>query len=910
MAVTLLTIDRLQEAINEDELILTANDRLRRHLLQAWGEQQRKNGLKAWRTPRIYPLNHWLEAQWQTLVDRAHPPCTHAWASRSQRQWLWQQIINQANESEGLLQVEPLAQQADTALRHLTLWEITSEELADTPFPGSNLRSFLAWQKPFEARLAQCGLMIPEQGHRLIAEAFESQLLPSLPRLWLLGFDDIPPLHQRILQAASEEQITLANIEVPDNSCIRVATTDPEAELRAAALWSCEQLQSNAQAVIGIIVPDLGQRRDQVERIFAEVFEPTWLLPDQPRYTLPFNISAGTPLGQTPLIQAALQLLGLLRERWPLNELCNLLFNPFWGDAEAEFWLRTQLVTRLRKLGKFDLRGNDLRSHAQVLEDSQPSSAVATPQTLSQRLQQLNEQRRRLPASSSPRYWSEQLQELLQVLGWPGSRRLDSAEYQQMNLWHKLLEAFASLEITGAELSPTQALQQLQQLAQQTPFQAQTPDSPIQILGALEGAGLCFTHCWVVGLHQRQWPPAPAPNPLLPLELQRQKRMPHASAERELQFARSLTRHYRQCAQQVVLSASMADDQGELAPSPLITDLAETPLQALLKGSLSPQQAYAQALQHSQQLEIVDCAQGPALPIDTKVPGGSSLFRLQSSCPFNAFAQLRLGAQQPDPPVLGLSAAERGILLHHVLAELWKVLGDSETLNAYAADKLEALIARISEQALQPVRRRRPHELGPNYCALELERVQAITMRWLTLEMQRPPFRVEAVEQRRQLTFAGLQMTVFIDRIDLLASGERLLIDYKTGANLKIQQWQGERPEEPQLPLYAVTDPAPVAGIAFAQIHPKALDWIGLSEAELMLPGIKPVPDWPEQQQQWQDILTHLAQEYLRGEARVEFHDGKQQHYQAALIPLNRYYEADTIRRYVAAAQADRKAGT
>ena len=31
-------------------------------------------------------------------------------------------------------------------------------------------------------------------------------------------------------------------------------------------------------------------------------------LPEQARYTLPFNMSAGTPLGDTPLIAATLQL--------------------------------------------------------------------------------------------------------------------------------------------------------------------------------------------------------------------------------------------------------------------------------------------------------------------------------------------------------------------------------------------------------------------------------------------------------------------------------------------------------------------------------------------------------------------------------------------------------------------------
>lgn len=901
MAATLLTIERLQEAINANEVILTANDRLRRHLLKAWGEHQRQRGLKAWRTPRIQPLTHWLDGHWQGLVNRGHPHCHRALANRYQRQWLWEQIIGQSDEAQALLQAEPLARQADAALRSLALWEVDPASLEDDPFLNSNSRSFVRWWRQFEQRLASRQLMTPEAGQQIIARAFEAGTLVPVPRLWLLGFDDIPPLHRRILGAAAREQIAVATAGAPDNRILRVTAADPEAELRAAALWSLRQLQAAPEAVIGVIVPDLGQRRDQVERIFSEVFEPASPLPDRPRHTPPFNFSAGVPLGNTPLVQAALGLLGLIRDPWPLEDLCSLVYSPFWSDPEAETLLRARVVARLRALGKFVLTGSDLRFHAQAAADEQPpGSAPGELPALQRRLQRFEEQRRRLPARATARHWGQQFQQLLELLGWPGPRRLDSQEFQQMGLWYELLENFASLEATGAELSPVQALQQLRQLASQTPFQAQTPDSPIQILGALEGAGLRFSHCWVLGLHQRQWPPVPAPNPLLPLDLQRDKHMPHASAERELHFARSLTGHYRQCAAQVVLSAPQGDDQGELAPSPLIADLPETSLESLLPGAVNARQAHEQALLASRRLEPVDCARGPAFPSGTRAPGGSSLFKHQAACPFNAFAQLRLGAQRPDPPVLGLSAAERGTLLHGVLASLWQTLGDSATLLNYPPEALETLIADTCEQTLQPIRQRRPRELGPVYCALELERLQAIVRRWLTLEASRPAFRVEATEQRRQIDFCGLQLTLFIDRIDLLDSGERLLIDYKTSADLSAGQWRGERPREPQLPLYAITSPEPVQGIAFAQLNPRALQWIGLGDAELQLPGLEPAVDWPAQQHEWREVLEQLALGFLGGDARVDFRDAQAQRYSEHLVPLNRILEAGNLNRFMA----------
>ena len=54
------------------------------------------------------------------------------------------------------------------------------------------------------------------------------------------------------------------------------------------------------------------------------------------------------------------------------------------------------------------------------------------------------------------------------------------------------------------------------------------------------------------------------------------------------------------------------------------------------------------------------------------------------------------------------------------------------------------------------------------------------------------------MEDKRKLTVAGLELNGRIDRMDELESGGHALIDYKTG-NPTPNDWQGERPEDPQL---------------------------------------------------------------------------------------------------------------
>src|SRR5690606_11198928 len=104
-----------------------------------------------------------------------------------------------------------------------------------------------------------------------------------------------------------------------------------------------------------------------------------------------------------------------------------------------------------------------------------------------------------------------------------------------------------------------------------------------------------------------------------------------------------------------------------------------------------------------------------------------------------------------------------------------------------------------------------------------------------------------------------------IDRVDQLNNGELLLIDYKTGSP-KAKSWLGERPDEPQLPLYAVSSQEPVAAIAFAQINAKARQWIGTGNLSMYHEGIQtpPVP-WQEQLEEWQHTLHNLALGFIAG---------------------------------------------
>lgn len=895
MAATYLSLANLTAAFAKNALVLVPNNRLRNHLLRAYALQQ---SAQAWLKPNIQSLSQWLESQWELLQNRGIDYACVTIASPLQRQLLWEAAIKNSALGATLLQPKSLAQQADTALKNLELWNLgtafTQDYFSDS---HSNAGQFSLWLNEVKRALELQNTVTRETSYRLIAQAFDCGDLPKLDEIYLEGFDELPPLMQSILECASERLIKLPNQTAAHTQLLRTQANTSEEEIRTAALWSKTQLQQAPDtALIGIVVPNLGQCRDQVERIFTEIFEPHYPLPSTARYTLPFNFSAGTPLGSTPLINSLFEILRLQDNEWPLETLCNFLNSPFWGDAEQEVVVRTQLITELRKLGRLTLNASDLRHCASTLEQRIPSFMALE---LSSRFETLGNLLRRRFDNKAASEWLMLFDQLLTAMNWPGTRRLDSQEYQQLTQWFDVRDQFACIDNHSAPISYSQACRYLRELADKTPFQAQTPDSPIQILGALEAAGLQFSHLWVMGLNDSQWPPVPAPNPLLPLALQREHKMPHASAERELEIVQGLTERYRQSAQRVIFSSAHSDGDNELRASALIRDLPLSPLQDLLGNDTSNIHSHYDALLQTSALELIHDAQGPQLGEDEPVRGGSSLFKYQASCPFEAFVRLRLGAQNPDEPVIGFSAAERGNLLHKSLESIWKKLEDSNQLSATTDAQLKVLVDTITQEIITQAQVKNPRKLGKVYAALEQERLSNLLCEWLNSERERPAFKVVALEQQESIEFAGLTLKLRIDRIDQFTNGDRLLIDYKTGS-ASSKNWLGERLGEPQLPLYAVisTTDKPIAAISFAIINRKQQGWDGLGELHdqsLNQSGIKPSDDWRLQLQEWQTSLQQLAQDFINGDARVDFVDKKSQEYAADLLPLHRLADAAAL---------------
>jgi ATP-dependent helicase/nuclease subunit B len=858
-------------------MIITANSRLALVLRHSYDRNQIQNGQKVWTAPDILPIGAWMDRSWRSWIYRTNVATPVQLLSTFQERAIWEGVISRSDVGNELLQVAPTAEAAVSAWNLAHAWKV--------PFDGQgwdntrDAEAFRGWAEEFrricEKRNWISAALLPE----FLAARIASGEIVVPSRIQLAGFTEMTPAHDQLFESMRRKNTIVEILQAPDRggkqSAVRVAFMDSYQEIHAAAQWARKLLESSrhlggAEPIIGIVVPELSRYRSSIERLFSEEFHPgARLSPDKDSRRV-FNISLGLAFSEYPVIQAALQILRMNRDM-PVrfDDLTLLLRSPFFAKAQSESSACAALDLRLRRLGEPEVTISDILEGA----PSGLRSAFAKWQL----------ENSKAPARQTPSDWAATFSRELKSVGWPGERALNSTEYQIMVAWNQFLSEFAALDAATGSLNRGTAVSMIHRLAAGRQFQPESVTAPVQVLGVFEASGMSFDHLWIMGLHDGVWPGSVAPSPFLPLSLQRGCNVPQSSPQRELLFTKLLSEQLLASACTVVLSCPSMENDSELRPSSLFSNIPEVSVRDLdLPASLS----HAEQLYRSSDIEKIADSIAPQWS-GAKARGGTAIFTYQAACPFQAFAKVRLGADRMETAAPGLSALDRGNLVHDVLAGVWKELGSHETLvtedpsyvNAVVHDEVESCIRKLA------IRRRALQQ--PRFAALEQTRLERLVKNWLELEKGRQSFIVLPPEEKRQVTVGGIDLTIRADRIDRLNDGTHLVIDYKTSRH-RPSEWDGPRPDEPQLPLYAVTAGVPVAAVVFGVVRSGESRFAGLTVSDGILPGVKAATgdDALENRvPRWRVVLESLAADFRSGKAAV---DPKQPHQTCRICGLDR----------------------
>lgn len=855
-AATQTPMNHVLEQLAVGATAITSTRRLSRYLLEQFAARMLNQGHTAWPTAKTFTWDQWLMREWQKRAQFEPTLGQKIVLEDQQELQLWESIIRKnldRRAGASLLHISATARVVKDTWRLIYDWQIPLSCLAQTYIEDT--QAFFDWADEFGRQIRRNNWVCACQIGSLLQEQVENANWMPRGKLLLVGFDEILPSQRSLLCALREagcdvEQVdqTAINAQIEVLPC-----TDRRSEFESAAQWAKDLLALGETGPIGIIVDDLRRYRNDIEVIFDQAMHPAESLTYEERRGPVFHISLGQPLAQYPLIAAAVTLLRFMLGARPINEISRLLHTPFLFGGWAESSPRSILDLQLRQRGWEQLSLSALLNYIQ-----RRRTPVLQLHGCLQRAVRVEVDEKRSPAQ-----WVETFFEWLSLFGWPGERALNSSEYQTVQAWRETLARFARLTVVIPKLGCEQAINRLENLTEQRVFQQQSEPVPVQIMGVLEASGMTFSHLWISGASDDSWPAPPELNPFLPYEIQRRFELPGVIAQRELERAVRIAERLKRSAKCVLVSFPQRRDDQPLHLSPIFQQLPATP------QHIRPFDLMTYIQRSRIGLEEIDDIYGPAYD-DSPLSGGVSIFKDQAACPFRAFARHRLSAFARPDVETGLTPAERGILVHACIAGFWREIRTSAALEALSDGELERVLLQHIDRAITLLVRRDRSDFYQTILHIERERLLALLGEWLRVERQRETFEVCEIERKVNSSFCGIDLSLRIDRIDQLADGQRVIIDYKTGREISVEDWLGDRPDDPQLPLYLLCVSGEFNALAFAHLRKGESRFKGLSQFSGFVKGVEQCEDWHELQRKWQRVLADIADQFRAGYARVD----------------------------------------
>lgn len=876
--------------------VIASTVRAARALRQQYNHQQQAAGNQGWRTPQILAWEPWLKTLWDAAILCGAD--SRFLLNDAQEADLWLQVLERDEAAAETMSIAGLATQAQAAWQAMHQYRIDLRDLRNDS--SIDAQAFSRWAAEMEKACLQSSFLPFSQIELALASAVRTGNLRLPETIFLIGFDRTTPSQELLMDALRAQGCQAEMVEMeptgsePASRPTIVYARTLDEEIASAAHWIRATLLENPSQRIGVIVPSLGEMRDWMDAAFRRVLAPSSMDVHVSKTRLPYEFSLGTPMDRTQAIRTALTLLKWLGTSLPQEEVSWLVARGGFSSRSSD--ARAVLDKKFRERD-FQLGGAvSLFSYREWLANfGGKDEGVPLRRTLERVA--VTAKRQDLGKARSYADWREAIEELLAAADWGLQTATGSAEYQLLRRWNVLLSEFSSLSGVMGPVSFSDALARLKTMAANMLFTLETKNAPVQILGAAEAAGLTFDHIWWVNAQASSWPSRGHAQPFLPWGVQRSAHMPYADPAADAAFALRVTKRILGSASNVIVSFALQESDPttasahvpspEIAMSPVVRNvLPEAPLVAAEEFLLGPIRAQTKSYADvdSSPLETVD--EEPAVPFQgSKVRSGVAFLKHQAACPFRAFAELRLASEPPSEPESGLPAKAQGTILHEVLQNFWDEMQSRKKLLESTEEQCRQILhghvhnalRRFFENADEPWQR----------ALLEIEeyRVEARLLDWLEVEKQRPDFTVLKTEDTLEhMHLGGVEMRCRIDRID---QGEQglVLMDYKAGV-VDSKACDGDRPDEPQLPAYAVlrqdfsTEEKPLAGIAFAGLHPRNVGFTVVGS----LAGIFPVSPGaaknqrgnlsPEallqQQEEWRTTLTRLAEDFRAGVAVVD----------------------------------------
>ncbi len=856
---------KIAETLERGATVVTGNQRAARALRRGWDQRNRELGLATWAPAAVMSWDAWLAALWHELVIEGH--AEQLLLSRTQEHAVWRTVLESDEELASLRSVDSLAEIAAEAWRLVCSYDGRTRLRATTG--SADTRAFQRWALAFERRCRVEGFLPAAQLEETLRVAVERRAL-NLPEggVVLVGFDRMTPAQTTFVEALRSGAVAVEEVQPTADALKRmlVEMTDEREELHGAARWIRQFLEGAPEAKVAVIVPGLETLRSEIDRVFREVLAPELQDIQAAPKSGPYEFSLGTPLADAPMVATALDLLRWVTDALPLERITGLLLSPYFAMTVEERSVRAEFDAFELRKARILRPELSLDGLIDVLERSRRKGKLGRLLGTLRAMRIVTSRLRGMDARTHTE-WAEKMRELLQTSGWGPGLNESSVEFQTRHKWESALDELATLDFNDVPVEFAEAFEALERIVRQTTFAPESREAPVQVMGPLEAAGGTFDAVWFLRGGELNWPMETASSSLLPWSLQLELGMPGTDVARDSEYARRMTQRIADCAGTVIFSYARESTEGRQRRSPVLAGLGLEEVTATELVGVAANKGVFELE------EIEDSARIKALP-DRVIRGGATVLQLQAACGFRAFAEQRLLAKELETIVPGMDARESGTVVHDVLRRFWDEVHTQDALRKMTAEERHEVLDWCITEGLRRTEETTATTWDAAYVEVQRARLRRLLSGWLELELERAPFEVRLSEKEfKDMPVGPLRLNVRMDRVDEVDSGE-VLIDYKTGG-ASPNDWLTERPDAPQLPLYAIlSDADRLQGVAFGLVRAgegRALK--GYATTEGILPGkltkLKEAATFAAQVERWREVLVGLAEEFAAGDARV-----------------------------------------
>ncbi len=769
--------------------------------------------------PQIFSYRSWLEHFWK----KNNPQRTIRLLSLLELRYILKEIIekNSINNSEVII---------DELIKCYSLCKTYFIDISTLPDFYANPSSLLIkWISEFEKFKTENNCIDTTDLFSSVYKSLESNI--KIGNYYAYGFKQRTPEQNKLFEILECQSLNSRSLE---NNIQALSFIDQETELESIAKWAKEVSLKNPNSQIAVVIPNLSQLQHLVKSTFDQEFDASLL----ETHHKPYNISLGMSLCQYPLIQHLLSIVKIssqiIKGNIELETLMKTVTSPYIKGALNESNSRALLVNRILGLG---------------CEEATTQKVLKLMKDCPVLIQIVNALRSlKIDKKIALEDSLDSINLLLLTWGFTSDRSLSSSEYQLFEKYQNESLILNRLSNFYKKVSLFDAIKILNTHLNSVIFQPKSGTANIHILGALEAEGLYFDHAWVSSMTSN-FIPGKIKMPLfIPQKTSIEYKLPNSNFLLVTEDAKVTLKALNNLSPETTYSYAKLMQNREELPSPYI-DFKDYLEVSFIKNS-------------SRELIYIDDYKAPKIQEFT-IKKGVKTLQNQMSCAFRGFA-VRLDIDDFKAPHIGLSRLQQGNLIHKILETFFNEIKSGASLLKLTELELDNLIEKHTESATQNLPK-------SNFKLNEKIRLVKIIRQHIDIEKQRSDFEVIKTESTSKVNINGLKFSTRIDRMDRLANGDSLIIDYKTGKDVKVSQMTGNPIDQAQLPIYAVTNS--VDGVAFATINSNDCQFKAITKNKSELPltkqAINRMPEWDKQITEWTSILNSASEQFQNGIASV-----------------------------------------